>query len=342
MNSTGPMINELKIISPMGTGNGAYIIHRLLQRYISGYRVVSHHPNWTFIPFALPFVAKIKKANLIHTVPDYAWFFHRKSVPLIISFQNYILDDWMWPYNSWLQKIHYTTDLKLWTRLAVKNAERITAVSEFTGHLVKEDMKLSVPIQVIYNGVNIDQFRPNRVKRINQNEVRVFFSGNLTRRKGAQWLPAIAKLLDKNIKIFYTQGLRARKKLPDLPNLHSIGSVPFEDMPNRYRQMDILLMPTVREGLSVAVMEAMASGLPVVASNCSSLPEQIDEGQGGFLCPIGEIKAFADKINILADSSKLRQDMGKYNRSKVEKNFTLDKMVSEYRNLFDEVITDEA
>ena len=63
-------------------------------------------------------------------------------------------------------------------------------------------------------------------------------------------------------------------------------------------------------------MEDMASGLPVVASNCSSLPEQIDEGKGGFLCPVGNIHAFAEKINILADSPPLRKEMGKYNRMK--------------------------
>ncbi len=216
------------------------------------------------------------------------------------------------------------------------------AVSEFTARLVREDMSLSIPIHIIYNGVDTNHFRPNEAKSKQRKEIHVLFSGNLTQRKGAQWLPAIARLLDKNIKIFYTQGLRTRKNLSDLPNLQSIGPVRFEDMPNRYRQMDILLMPTVREGLSVAVLEAMASGLPVIASNCSSLPEQIDEGQGGFLCKIGDVKDFAEKIAILSDSPKLREEMGEYNRSKVEKNFTLDKMVSEYRNLFDEVLNYEA
>ena len=57
-------------------------------------------------------------------------------------------------------------------------------------------------------------------------------------------------------------------------------------------------MPTVREGLSLAVLEAMACGLPVVASACSSLPEQIDNGMGGFLCPVGDVVAFAEKIKL--------------------------------------------
>ena len=326
------------IVSPMAVGNGAYIIHSLLENHIPYYRVVPYHANWTFIPFMLPFTAGIKQAHLLHTVPDYAWFFHRNSIPLIISFQNYVLDRRILPYSNWFQKIHYATDLKIWTKLAIRKASMITAVSEFTARLVRKDMRLSVPIKTIYNGVDTDHFSPALHKRADSREISVFFSGNLTYRKGAQWLPEIAGLLKPNIKIYYTQGLRTRRALPDLTNLKSIGPVPFEDMPDRYRQMDILLMPTVREGFSLAVLEAMACGLPVVASNCSSLPEQIYEGRGGFLCPVGDVKAFADKINLLADSPKLRNEMGSYNRSKIEKHFTLDKMIAEYKNLFESLL----
>jgi len=55
-------------------------------------------------------------------------------------------------------------------------------------------------------------------------------------------------------------------------------------------------------------------------------------------CPVGDVGAFAEKINLLADSPKLRHEMGEYNRSKVEKMFTLDRMVKEYRELFEETL----
>ena len=82
----------------------------------------------------------------------------------------------------------------------------------------------------------------------------------------------------------------------------------------------------------------MACGLPVVASDCSSIPELVDPGKGGFLCPVGDVDAFAKKINILADSPRLRKEMGEYNRAKVEKMFTLERMVNEYKDLFEEVL----
>lgn len=327
------------IVSPMASGSGAYVVHRLLEHHLPEYRLAGYHPYWTFFPFLLPATVSMRGASLIHTTPDYAPFFFKKTVPLIITFHNYVLDRWMKPYSTLVQKIHYATDLRLSTRLSLRQAHRITAVSQFTADLVKRDLKISRPIRVIYNGINIDHFTPVRSSGSSRQEVRVFFSGNLTRRKGAHWLPSIAKSLQKNVRIFYTQGLRTRNIWPVMTGLQPLGPVRFEEMPARYHEMDILLMPTVREGFSLAILEAMASGLPVVASNCSSLPEQVDENQGGFLCPVGDVKAFAEKINLLADSPKLRREMGEYNRAKIEKQFTIERMIKEYRRLFEEALS---
>ena len=332
------MTGSPSIISPMATGNGAYVVHRMLERNIPGYRVGAYNPYLTLFPFVLPGLVPVKKADVVHSTPDYAIFFHQKSVPLVITFQNYILDPWMRSYSSLAQKIHYITDLRLWTRLAIKKAHTITAVSRFTAHLIHQDLGITRPLRIIYNSVDVNCFTPKQSLAPNRKKIRVFYSGNLSRRKGSQWLLSIAKHLKGNICIYYTQGLRTGNILPADPRLKSIGPVPFEEMPERYRKMDILLMPTVREGFSLAVLEAMASELPVVASNCSSLPEQIDDGRGGFLCPVGNVEAFAEKINLLADSPKLRHEMGEYNRSKVEKMFTIDRMVKEYQELFEEVL----
>ncbi len=328
----------MKIISPMATGSGAHVVHSLLETLIPGYRVSDYHPYWTLFPFALPQIVSTRSADLIHTTPDYAVFFHRPSQPMVLTFHNYILDRWMQNHSSWIQRLHYTTTLKFLSRMAVKKAHALTAVSHYTARLVQEDLKISKRIKVIYNGVDVDQFKPAASSPYSRKEVRVFFSGNLIRRKGAHWLPSIARGLGKNIRIYYTQGLRTQNNLASNSKLQPIGSVPFKDMANRYRQMDILLMPTVREGFGLVVAEAMACDLPVVASNCSAIPELIDEGKGGFLCPVGDVDAFAEKINFLADSPKLRREMGEYNRTKVEKMFALDRMVREYQDLFQEVL----
>ncbi|RPJ07445.1 MAG: glycosyltransferase family 1 protein, partial [Deltaproteobacteria bacterium] len=305
---------------------------------ISGYRVLSYNPTWTILPFCLPFVVRLKGSKLVHTTPDYAFFFKRKNTPLVITFHNYVLDPFMKRFSSTLQRIHYSTNLRWFTRLAVQQADAVTAVSRFTASLVQSDLQIKCPISVIYDGVDTGRFVPSPRSRVS-NEIRVFFSGNLTWRKGAQWLLPIAKKLHKNIRIFYTTGLRANRPLPSHSQLVPIGAVPHREMPQRYQQMDILIMPTVREGFGMAVAEAMACGLPVVASDCSSIPELVDDDKGGFLCPVGDTQAFADRINHLAASEKSRNEMGDYNREKVRREFPLERMVEGYRRLFSKAIS---
>ena len=327
-----------RIISPMATGNGAYIIHRILGNKIPDYHICGYNPYWTLCPPALPFLCRRQGIpDIIHTTPDYAAFFKRRNVPLVVTFHNLILDSFMGRYSSLPQRIHYKTDLRFFTRKALAASAIVTSVSRSTADMVRKELGYSGDIRVIYNGIDTDMFYPAAAKQ--SPKIKVLFSGNLTKRKGADLLPYITKKLDDGIEILYTKGLRTKKLLPHSARLRDIGNVSFPEMPNIYQGADILLLPTVREGLSLAVLEAMACGLPVVATDCSSLPELIDNSKGGFLCPVGDVKAFAEKINLLADSPKLRHEMGEYNRSKIEKMFTLDRMVNEYQELFDEVLS---
>jgi glycosyltransferase involved in cell wall biosynthesis len=320
----------------MATGNGAYILHKKLEKEIPGYSVRGYNPYLTLMPLCLKAAVNTGGAEVIHTTPDYAWFFMKRHIPTVITFHNYVLDPWMTPYSSLAQRIHYKTDLRLFIRFAVAKACTITAVSHFVADLVQKDLGLSSDIQVIYNGIDSTLFYPR--SRKNEGKIRVFFSGNLSLRKGAQWLAAIADRLNRNVTIYYTSGLRAQGLLPERSNMVPIGSVPYTGMPACYNTMDILLMPTVREGFGLAVAEAMACGLPVVVSDCSAIPELITNNKGGFLCPVGDVNAFAEKINNLADSPNLRRQMGDYNRARVETHFSMGKMISEYEKLFQKIV----
>ncbi|MFO7684763.1 MAG: glycosyltransferase family 4 protein [Desulfobacterales bacterium] len=324
------------IASPMCWGNGAYVIHKELEKGIPGYRVLPYHPYWTLFPVYLPLAVRINRPGLVHTTPDYAAFFKRKNIPLVVTFHNFVLDSFMNQYSSWVQRIHYAVFLRGHTKIAVRHARAVTSVSRFTADMVRCELGYKGPLHVIYDGVDTTRFHPSNHSN-RPNDIRVLFSGNLTLRKGAQWLAPIARRLKPGIRIFYTAGLRTKKRLPPASNLVPIGRVEQSEMPTRYQQMDILLMPTVREGFGMAVLEAMACGLPVVASNCSSIPELIDDTKGGFLCPVGDTVAFADRINMLAQSELLRHAMGAYNRAKAEEKFGLDRMLFQYRSLFDQM-----
>ena len=324
----------MSIASPMASGNGAYVVHKLLERRIDGYRVRGYDPRWTLFPPLLRRFAD-PGATLVHTTPDYAVFVRHPGVPLIVTFHNFVLDEFMQRYSSLAQRLHYRFDLRWWTRMALRAAKAVTAVSRFTAGIVKQELGYPGEVRVIYNGIDTEAFTPRA--RPDDGVVKVLFSGNLTRRKGADLLPRIAERVTPNVRILYTLGLRTRNSLPEHPRLQCIGAVPYDAMPDLYRQADVLLYPTVREGFGLSVAEAMATGLPVVASDCSSLPELVAPGKGGHLCPIGAADAFAEAINDLAASAVQRREMGEYNRARAERDFSLARMVAEYEALFEEV-----
>lgn len=88
-----------------------------------------------------------------------------------------------------------------------------------------------------------------------------------------------------------------------------------EDVYEFYRAADLLVHPSYREGLPVAVMEAMASGLPVVASSIRGNEDLIDEGGGILLLP-NDVDGFAQAIDKLLSSVTVRTRMGEYNRNR--------------------------
>ena len=319
----------------MPKGNGAFIVHEQLASCLDGYSLRPYHPNFTLFPPLLPLLG-CKRTDIIHATPDYGIFFKKRNSKLVLSFHNYVLDRFMYNYSTFLQKTHYRTDLKLFTSLSLQKAEILTAVSNFTADLVKQDMGLNQDIRVIYNGIDESLFVPARSLK-KKSEVTVLFSGNTSKRKGFDFLPKIIPLLNDNIRILYTTGLRNKRPSIVSDKIEDIGSIPHGEMSGLYQKTDILISPSIREGFGLSVAEAMSCGLPVVAFNTSSLPELIDHGSGGYLTDIYDVSMFAGYINTLAESRSLRTQMGEYNRAKVEEKFTLSRMVEDYRCLFEEV-----
>jgi glycosyltransferase involved in cell wall biosynthesis len=325
----------MKVISHMASGNGAYVVHRILKDNLSFYDLHGYSPYVELFPpaFYLFALKKCKEAYITHVTPDYGCFFYSPKSPMVVTFHNYVLDSAARDFTSPAQRLHYKTDLRYFTKKSLSLASVVTSVSQFTANLVKKDLGYKNDVKVIYNGVDTDSFRPN--KRQPRKTIRVLFSGNLTKRKGAHLLPLIAEGLDDGIEILYTVGLRSNNCIPSHPKLVNLGSVKFVDMPAIYQQADMLLFPTFREGFGLAAAEAMSCGIPVVATNASSLPELVVHGHGGYLCEPGNVIDFAEKINLLASSPNLRQSMGGFNRERVLKKFSVRRMVRDYKALFE-------
>jgi len=102
------------------------------------------------------------------------------------------------------------------------------------------------------------------------------------------------------------------------------------------KSADVFVFPSFREGLSVALMEAMACGLPVVCSNIRGNRDLIDEGLGGFLVEPTDSNGIAKAIKILMEEGSLRERMGRYNAEKIQAHdisVILQKLESIYENI---------
>jgi glycosyltransferase involved in cell wall biosynthesis len=102
---------------------------------------------------------------------------------------------------------------------------------------------------------------------------------------------------------------------------------------------DIFALPSqTREGLGLAVIEAMATGLPVIGTDVGGIPELIRDGENGLLVPSGNPEKLADAIRKLSDDQILRSSMGERGRQIYENKFTLTKMIQQIEHLYDELL----
>jgi glycosyltransferase involved in cell wall biosynthesis len=99
---------------------------------------------------------------------------------------------------------------------------------------------------------------------------------------------------------------------------------------------DIFVHPSKREGLSVALMEAMACGLPIICAKIRGNVDLIKDGEGGILCENGNIATLREAIRLLGEDSTLRQEMGSYNLERV-KEFGIEGVLAQLAEIYDEV-----
>lgn len=331
----------MKILSPVVTGSGVEVVHGALAEALPGYRLRRYSPYWSLLPPALPLIGR-GAADIVHAAADYGVWFARHDVPLVVTVHNYTSDRAMRDYSSRLQYLHYRTDLRAFTRWTLACASTVVAISEFIGSVMRDDLDTDVPIRTIYNGVDHTRFLPTSQPR-DRDSFRVLFCGNLNRRKRAHLLPALAAALDSAFEIHYTAGLsdtmlRDAGKRSGGARLIPLGRIKHGDMPGIYQSMDALFMPSVREGFGLCVAEAMACGLPVVACRESAMPELVDVPHGGMLCDVDDVPGFAEALLTLADDPARAAGMGQFNRARVESQFTLTRMVDDYRELFEELL----
>ncbi len=109
------------------------------------------------------------------------------------------------------------------------------------------------------------------------------------------------------------------------------------DIPQLLALSDLLVLPSYTEGLPLVILEAMAAGLPVVATPVGGIPEVVIHQETGFLVPVEDVRALGDAILRLLQNPHLKNEMGNKGLEMINENFSLEKMCGEVFDIYEKV-----
>jgi len=137
---------------------------------------------------------------------------------------------------------------------------------------------------------------------------------------------------------------RAAAAMPGGERVHFPGTVLRDTLPDLYRAADLFVLPAIHDergnvdGLPNVVLEAMASGLPIVASGISGIPLAVEDGTTGLLAPEGDAGALASALLGLLGDPARRRAMGAAGRARTERELTWDAVAARYRAAYTEAL----
>jgi sugar transferase (PEP-CTERM/EpsH1 system associated) len=232
--------------------------------------------------------------------------------------------------------------------------------SELAGYL---EHKVGIPprrISQICNGVDSVHFHPAErrapIEGCSFNDATFFVVGTVGRMQTVKAQPVLARAFVHALKL--QPALRERLRLVMVGDgplraeaqavLHDAGVAQFAwlpgeraDVPDVMRGLDCFVLPSLAEGISNTILEAMACGLPVLATDVGGNAELVDHPVTGELVPAGNVEAMADGLIRMAANPARSATMGLAGRERVQRQFSLPAMVSAYQGLYDRLLAEK-
>lgn len=200
-------------------------------------------------------------------------------------------------------------------------------------------------ITTIYNGINLNKFYPIEKNKeilndfgLTAQDKIIGMVANFSAVKDHQALLKAVNEIKKrysSIKCILAGGGSLRVSIAaEVDHLGLKNNVIFtgrrDDVERILSVMDVFVLSSLSEGMPNAALEAMACGLPVVATNVGGIPEVVEDGKSGMLVEPKDSMAIANTIIKLLEDEALRRNMGEYGREVVKRKFSLERMVKDY------------
>jgi glycosyltransferase involved in cell wall biosynthesis len=220
---------------------------------------------------------------------------------------------------------------RMLARIALGAANHVVTVSSGSEAALKTALGAN-RVSLIYNGVDLGAYDPGPP----HHPPRILFAGVLTPRKGVVDLLEASRLLhDRGVdhELLLAggtpeEGARVEAEVRQaagrtVPSAQFLGPQPHGDMPALYRRADIFCLPSWWEAMPLTVLEAMAAGLPVVATPVGDVARMVEDGVTGRLVAPNRPPALADALEPLLRSVELRRAMGRRGRQRVDERFSI-------------------
>jgi glycosyltransferase involved in cell wall biosynthesis len=245
----------------------------------------------------------------------------------------------------------YKVLIRPWHLLVFKKADYITAISaDLKNRAEKNGVKAT--IEIIPNGVDLEKFKREDLKfKVEQLKNKLNFSENdkiiitvsrLVKKNGLGDLIEAMSYLPANVKLLIIGGgeLEAdlKSKILNLKldnRVIMLGAVNNEIVYEYLAMADIFVRPSLSEGQGIAFLEAMAVGLPVIATPVGGIVDFLRDNETGLFCEVKNPKSIADKIKILLEDKEKAGKIAIIAKAMVEKRYNWDLIAKNMENVFD-------
>jgi glycosyltransferase involved in cell wall biosynthesis len=301
---------------------------------------IEHSKRTNFAINLIPgrIVSIIKQYDIIHyhefdlSFPLFSYFIHKQKI-----FHLHGLD----------------TDFLKWNHLARIAFKNVAGYYIATSKAIMNDLiTLGIPESRTFylpNGIDTDKFAPKDTER---QENLLLFIGRVQRKKGIEVLLDSLKHVRTPVElviagpILKSYQLALMKKISEseiLSHKHKVrflGQINTETAVSWYQKASICVLPSFDEGLPLVLLEALSCEAPVIATPVGGVPDVIVDSESGLFVPVRDSKMLAEKIQLLLDNKKLRDNLGKKGRMRVVHNFSLDQSVSKLCALYSRIPVD--